>query len=66
MWRQQENLMEKLLSVVELASVLNISKSTLYKKVSARKIAHIKIGSRVLFSQNIIQKLLQENTRNSV
>lgn len=56
--------MEKLLDIQETASYLHISISTLYRWVHYRKIKHIKIGSRVLFSQDDLKEFIKINSCN--
>lgn len=53
-----------LLNVQETASYLHISVSTLYRWVHQKKIKHVKIGSRVLFSQDGLKEFIQINTCN--
>lgn len=54
-----------LLNVSEAASYLHISTSTLYRWVHQKKIKHAKIGSRVLFSQDILKEFINNNTVNT-
>lgn len=54
-----------LLTVKETAKVLKISVSTLYRWIHQKKISHIKIGSRVLFSEDYLKEFIQDNTVNS-
>ena len=54
-----------LLDVQEAASYLHISTSTLYRWVHQKKIKHAKIGSRVLFSQDILKEFINNNTVNT-
>lgn len=51
-----------LLNVQEAASYLNISASTLYRWIHKKKIEYVKIGSRVLFSEDILNKFVEQNT----
>ena len=51
-----------LLNVQEAASYLRISVSTLYRWVHQKKIKHVKIGSRVLFSQEYLDEFINNNT----
>lgn len=50
--------------VFEVALKLHISESTLYLWIHKKKISHIKIGSRVLFSQENIDEFINNNTVN--
>lgn len=54
-----------LLNVQEAASYLHIATSTLYRWVHQKKIKHAKIGSRVLFSQDILKEFINNNTVNT-
>ena len=56
--------MNNLLDIKETASYLHISISTLYRWVHKKKIKHVKIGSRVLFSQDYINEFIKANTIN--
>ena len=53
-----------LLNVQEAASYLRISVSTLYRWVHQKKIKHVKIGSRVLFSNDYLKEFINNNTVN--
>jgi len=57
--------MNNLLNIKEAASYLRISVSTLYRWVHQKKIKHAKIGSRVLFSQDILKEFINNNTVNT-
>ena len=54
--------MNKLYPVFEAAIMLHISESTLYRWIHQRKIEHIKIGSRVLFTDEMLNNYIKENT----
>ena len=54
--------MNKLYSVFEAAIILHISESTLYRWIHQKKIEYVKIGSRVLFSEDILKKFVEQNT----
>ncbi len=55
---------DKLLNVQETACYLNIAKSTLYRWVHQKKIKYVKIGSRVLFSQDDLKEFIKINSCN--
>ena len=55
---------DKLLNVQETACYLNIAQSTLYRWVHQKKIKHVKIGSRVLFSQDDLKEFIKINSCN--
>ena len=54
--------MNKLYPVFEAAIMLRISESTLYRWIHQRKIEHIKIGSRVLFTDEMLNNCIKKNT----
>ena len=54
-----------LLNIKETATILKISESTLYRWVHQKKIEHIKIGSRVLFSEDYLKEFIKSRTINS-
>lgn len=54
--------MNNLLNIKEAASYLRISISTLYRWIHQKKIKHVKIGSRVLFSQEYLDEFIKNNT----
>ncbi len=53
-----------LLNVQETSNYLHISVSTLYRLIHQKKIKHIKIGSRVLFSNDDLKEFVNNNTVN--
>lgn len=57
--------MNNLLNVQEAASYLRISTSTLYRWENQKKIERIKIGSRVLFSEDYLKEFVKNNTVNA-
>lgn len=54
--------MNNLLNVQEAASYLHISISTLYRWIHQKKIEYVKIGSRVLFSEDMLKQYIEQNT----
>ncbi len=54
-----------LLNVQEAACYLHIAKSTLYRWVNQKKIKYIKVGSRVLFSQDDLNEFINNNIVNA-
>lgn len=54
--------MNKLYPVFEAAIMLHISESTLYRWIHQRKIEHIKIGSRVFFTDEMLNNYIKKNT----
>lgn len=57
--------MNSLLNIKETASYLRISKSTLYRWVHQKTIEYVKIGSRVLFSEDYLKEFVKNNTVNA-
>ena len=51
--------MENLMSIEEAAEYLGLKVSTIYKYTSSRKLPFIKIGSRVLFSREILEDFIR-------
>lgn len=56
---------KKYLGVEELATILSISKNTIYSWISQRKIPYIKVGRLVRFDAKEIDRWLKENTNNA-
>lgn len=54
--------MNNLLTIQDTASYLHVSISTLYRWVHYKKIEHIKIGSRVLFTREYLEEFIKLNT----
>ena len=54
--------MNKLYPVFEAAIMLHISVSTLYRWIHQRKIEYVKIGSRVLFTDEMLNNYIKKNT----
>ena len=54
-----------LLTVAELSEWLRVKASTIRKKVCYKKIPFIKVGRRVLFRRNDIEKWLETNNPQS-
>lgn len=54
--------MNNLLDIQQTADYLHISVSTLYRWVHQKKIEYVKIGSRVLFSQENLEEFIRINT----
>lgn len=50
--------MEKLYTIKETAELLRITETTLYKFMKNEEIKPIKIGSRTLFSESVIQSFI--------
>ena len=54
--------MDRLLSIQEASELLNLSIPTLYKMSCQRRIPIVKVNGRLLFSQERLQKWVEENT----
>ena len=57
--------MNKLYTIFETSLMLHISESTLYRWIHQKKIKHVKIGSRVLFSSDNLKDFINKNTINA-
>lgn len=51
----------KYLSITQAAQLLGLSTSTLYKKTSARSIPFFKLGGRVLFNEEILERWIRSH-----
>lgn len=52
----------KLLTINELSNFLQTSKSTIYRWVHKREIPFVKLGGKLLFSQDEIQEYIKKNS----
>ncbi|MBS1798094.1 MAG: helix-turn-helix domain-containing protein [Acidobacteria bacterium] len=48
----------------EAAEFLGISVVTLDREVAKKRIPHVRLGRRVLFTHSLLQAYLEENTKN--
>ena len=55
-----------MMTVKQIAEYLNISVSTVYGMVSARRIPFLKIGSRVLFDLGAVKRWISKNSYNAL
>ena len=55
--------MDRLLSVVEVAAMLGLSRHTIYTWVSKRKLPIVKVGSRTMFQRSEIERWIVERHR---
>jgi excisionase family DNA binding protein len=53
------NTLPELLDIDEAAAVLRISKYTLYRWTSERKIVYVKLGSRLLFERAELHRFIE-------
>jgi len=54
--------MQKLLSIMETASLLGVSSSLLYKLTERKEMPNIRIGGRILFSESILDEWVKGKT----
>ena len=52
--------MTKLLTLPEVSEITRLSKGTIYSYIATRRIPFIKLGRRVLFSPDKIQKWIEK------
>ncbi|MCZ6625220.1 MAG: helix-turn-helix domain-containing protein [Deltaproteobacteria bacterium] len=55
--------MKRLLSVAEAATYLGVQKSTIYSWAWRRKIPSVKMGRRLLFDREDLDRMIQERKR---
>ena len=55
-------MLKKYLNVKELSGLTGLKQSTIYQWVSQRKIPYIKLGKKILFDPDKINKWIDENT----
>ena len=60
---QQENKEELPITISEVANILNLSKATIYSKVSRNEIPFAKRGNRLYFYKSEISKYLKEGKK---
>ncbi|AXI08494.1 DNA-binding protein [Oceanobacillus zhaokaii] len=57
-------MMEKrTMSVEDVAIYLGLHKDTIYDLVKEKKIPHIKIGGRIFFLEEVLERWMMENIR---
>ena len=56
---------QKLLKVIEVARILNISRSLVYRLIHTGKIPHIRISQAVRIHQNDLDKFVEGNRTNA-
>ena len=59
-------MMNRLLTVEEVATLLRLSPRGVYNLVAARRIPHIKVGTRVRFKVEQVEEWLAEKTVDEV
>ena len=55
-------MLKRYLNVKELSGLTGLKQSTIYQWVSQRKIPYIKLGKKILFDPDKINKWIEENT----
>ena len=55
-------IMDRLLNVDETASILGISRATLYTWICRKKVEVVKIGSRAMFDPEYIKDYIKKHT----
>jgi excisionase family DNA binding protein len=55
--------MDKLFSVAEAASYLNLSRWTIYSWLSNGKLSRVKLGSRCVIKASDIERLIEEGSK---
>ena len=55
-------MMEKLINLGAAAELVGVSRSFLYHLVSARRVEHIRLGRKVLFSPAVLEHWIEQNT----
>ena len=56
----------QLLDIKEASKLVRLQPSTIYKMVCARKIPFTKLGGKLLFSVEKIERWVEQNTTNSI
>ena len=59
---REYRMLKKYLNVKELSGLTGLKQSTIYQWVSQRKIPYIKLGKKILFDPDKINKWIDENT----
>ncbi|RDW17498.1 DNA-binding protein [Oceanobacillus arenosus] len=54
---------KRTMSVEDVAIYLGLHKDTIYDLVKEKKIPHIKIGGRIFFLEEVLEKWMLENMR---
>lgn len=54
--------MEKLIPIEEAAELTGLSIHTIYKYVCSKKIPHVKLGNRLLFSPERLKQWIDEHS----
>jgi excisionase family DNA binding protein len=53
---------KRLFTVDETSAILNLSKWFLYRLVEEKKIKHVRLGKKILFSEKQLDQIIEENT----
>jgi len=54
--------LEKLLSVKDVLAYLHVGRTTLHRMMKARKIAFVRIGKKIFFTQEQIETFIRKGT----
>jgi excisionase family DNA binding protein len=61
-----DELPKPLIPVSEVARRLNVNQQFVYREARERKIAHVKIGQKVMFSEEAFEEYLDARTHQAV
>ena len=53
--------MEKLIDIKRASELLNLSKYTLYRLTSLKKIPHVKIGGKIAFQEKKLEAFIESH-----
>ena len=54
---------QELLTIEELRELLHCSRGTIYKLIDEKKLPHLKIGKRVLFRREDVDRLIERELK---
>lgn len=55
--------MDKLLTIKDVADILNVTKRTIYNYIQDNKLKPIKVGGKLLFKENDIKELIEKSKK---
>ena len=58
--------MKKMFSTAEVAEMFNVSKATMYRLIESRKITFYKIGGTLRFTEEDVNRFLEESRINPI
>lgn len=56
----EQQIERRTMSAADVATYLGLHKDTVYELVKAKEIPHLKIGHRIFFLQEVIERWLEE------